>query len=140
MRRHAARSSDCIASASSSSACLTAAPPRACSVSNRRRIRAMAQNRLMAVGRVDASSWQMPSSSARSAGPSPAALRTPRAMPKAAATPMAGAPRMAMSLIAAATSAWLRQRIITCSAGSRRWSMSTTSPSCHSTVGTIRGS
>ena len=48
--------------------------------------------------------------SATSAAPSLAVVRTPRARPSAAATPIAGAPRIAMSRIAAATSWWVRQR------------------------------
>ena len=65
-------------------------------------IRSIAQNRLTAVGRVAASVAQMtstwPSTSASSA------FNTPIATPIAAATPIAGAPRMIMSRIAVATS------------------------------------
>ena len=62
----------------------------------------MAQNRLTAVGRVDASSAQIVSNCAsRSAG---SACATPSATPMAAATPMAGAPRMIIVRMASATS------------------------------------
>jgi hypothetical protein len=77
--------------------------------------------------------------SARSAAPSERVWRAPSARPSAAATPIAGAPRIAMSRIAAATSWWSRQRSRLCSAGRRRWSIITTTPFSHATVGTMRG-
>ena len=88
------------------------------------------------MGRVAASVAHMSLHSAWSAAPSLRVVRAPRARPRAAATPIAGAPRIAMSLMAAATSWWSRQRRNTCSAGRRRWSIITTTPSSHVTVGT----
>ena len=59
-------------------------------------MRSMAQNKFTAVGRVAASVLQTVSKSAPSC--------TPNATPIAAATPMAGAPRITMVLMASATS------------------------------------
>jgi hypothetical protein len=68
-------------------------------------IRSIAQKRLTAVGRVAAirshSFWN---STANCLVPVALLLRIPSAMPMAAATPMAGAPRMTIVLIARATS------------------------------------
>ena len=75
----------------------------AASRANRRRMRSIAQNRLTAVGRVAAISAHMASNAAWSLGPSDVSRRTPRASPSAAVTPMAGAPRTAMSRMATAT-------------------------------------
>ena len=55
----------------------------------------------------------------------------------AAATPIAGAPRMTIVLIARATSLPVTQRTYTSLAGSLRWSTMTTASSCHSIVGSI---
>ena len=65
-------------------------------------MRSMAQKRLTAVGRVAASVAQMVSNSASSREGS--ACSTPIATPMAAATPMAGAPRITIERIASATS------------------------------------
>ena len=73
-------------------------------------IRSMAQNRFTAVGRVDAiNSQSLKKSVASFCVPVDVLCFTPRARPIAAATPMAGAPRMTMVLIARATSAAVRQ-------------------------------
>ena len=63
-------------------------------------MRSIAQKRFTAVGRVAAISAHMASNAAWSAVPSAASRRTPRASPSAAVTPMAGAPRTAMSRMA----------------------------------------
>jgi hypothetical protein len=55
---------------------------------------------------------------------------------RAAVTPMAGAPRTAMSRMATATWWWSRQRRKTSSPGRRRWSINTTVSSSNATVGT----
>ena len=93
--------------------------------------RSSAQPRLIAVGREPASCARASASSRRRAGVSAAAeLRATCAIPIAAAMPIAGAPRMASSRIAAHTSATVVQRRSTRSPGSRVWSSSTTaSPS-----------
>jgi hypothetical protein len=49
----------------------------------------------------------------------------------AAATPMAGAPRIIMSRMAAATSWYVRQVTYFTSRGRRVWSIMTTAPSIH---------
>jgi len=71
----------------------------------------MAQNRFTAVGRVPAISSQILwKSAANFCVPVALLFRMPSAMPMAAATPMAGAPRMTMVLMARATSAAVLQR------------------------------
>ncbi len=70
------------------------------------RILSMAQKRLTAVGRVAARSRAACSTSATSGGPALAERRAARATPNAAATPMAGAPRITMVRMASATSVW----------------------------------
>jgi hypothetical protein len=67
--------------------------------------RSIAQNKSTAVGRVRASVSQIVANSERNARRVVASDRsTPTAMPMAAAMPIAGAPRITMSLIAFATS------------------------------------
>src|SRR6266536_5268899 len=134
-----ARSSSRMARASARRPSRTAASPCGSSAAKRRRMRSMAQKRLTAVGRVTRICSHTPSRSRRSAAPSAVERRTPSAIPKAAVTPMAGAPRTAMSRMAAATSAGCRQRRYDSSCGSRRWSISTTDSSSHTTVRTTRG-
>ena len=56
----------------------------------------------------------------------------------AAATPMAGAPRMIISLMAAATSSYVRQVTNVSSSGSRVWSIMTTPASVHWIVSTMK--
>jgi len=74
-------------------------------------IRSIAQNRFTAVGRVAAIISQILwNSAANFCVPVAELLRIPMAMPIAAATPMAGAPRMTMVLIARATSAAVLHR------------------------------
>jgi hypothetical protein len=71
----------------------------------------MAQNRLTAVGRVDAIMSQIFwKSTANWRVPLALLFRMPSAMPIAAATPIAGAPRITMVRIARATSCAVRQR------------------------------
>src|SRR5687767_5680805 len=60
-----------------------------------------------------------------------------RAMPIAAATPMAGAPRITIVLMALATSLAVLQVTYTSDAGSLRWSIITTASPFHSIVGSI---
>ena len=68
-------------------------------------MRSMAQKRSTAVGRVFARTAQISANSGRSSSTEFALeCRTPSAAPMAAATPMAGAPRMTMSRMALATS------------------------------------
>jgi hypothetical protein len=99
-----------------------------------RRMRSIAQKRFTAVGRVAAKVRQRRSKSrARSPGRK---VRAPRAIPMPAATPIAGAPRMTMSLIARATSRWSRYTRYTSRCGSSRWSIMTTLPFRHSIVRT----
>jgi len=87
-----------------------AVPARA-AAPNDRFIRSIAQNRFTAVGRVAAmSSHVLWNSAANFWVPVAALLRMPSAMPIAAATPMAGAPRMTIVLIARATSGAVLQR------------------------------
>ena len=74
-------------------------------------MRSMPQNRFTAVGRVAASVLQTVSKSAPSC--------TPKATPIAAATPIAGAPRITMVLMASATSRYVRQVTNFCSRGRR---------------------
>jgi len=72
---------------------------------NRRLMRSRAQKRSTAVGRVFASVPQISvNSGARISTDVAGECRTPRAAPIAAATPMAGAPRMTISRMALATS------------------------------------
>src|SRR5207248_3210368 len=59
-------------------------------------------------------------------------------MPIAAATPIAGAPRITIVLIARATSAAVAQRTYTSSAGSLRWSIMTTTSSSLAMVGSMQ--
>ena len=74
-------------------------------------MRSIAQNRFTAVGRVDAiSSHIFWNSTASFCVPVALLRRTPRAMPSAAATPIAGAPRITIVLIARATSGAVVQR------------------------------
>ena len=74
-------------------------------------MRSIAQKRLTAVGRVAAiSSHSFWNSAASFWVPVALLFRTPRAMPIAAATPIAGAPRMTMVWMARATSAAVLQR------------------------------
>ncbi len=69
-------------------------------------MRSIAQNRLTAVGRVPAMrSHRLVNSIANCFVPVDLLRRMPSAMPMAAATPMAGAPRITIVLIARATSA-----------------------------------
>jgi hypothetical protein len=66
-------------------------------------MRAIAQNRLTAVGRVEASVLQMTSNSGRSSSVVVAVLpATPSATPMAAETPIAGAPRTTMVVMMSA--------------------------------------
>jgi hypothetical protein len=55
----------------------------------------------------------------------------------AAATPIAGAPRMTMVLIARATSLAVRQWTYTSSAGSLRWSIITIASASRAMVGSM---
>src|SRR5581483_8674583 len=100
-----------------------------CSEAIKDRIRSMPQNRFTAVGRVAARVLQTVSKS------SPA--WTPRATPIAAATPIAGAPRITMVLIASATSRYVRQVTKRCWRGRRVWSIITTPASVHWMVSTM---
>ena len=82
----------------------TEQPPCAASA-KARFIRSIAQNRLTAVGRVAAIRSQVFWNSVANCFVPVALLRRmPRAIPIAAATPIAGAPRMTIVLIALATS------------------------------------
>ena len=63
--------------------------------------------------------------------------RIPNAMPIAAATPMAGAPRITMVLMAFATSLAVRHLTQISDPGNFRWSIMTTASSCQSMVGSI---
>ena len=95
-------SSAAIASASATSAASIASGAAPPSAAKRRAIRSSAAKRLTAVGRVAASRRRAVSK--RSAGGVEAPLRIEKAAPYAAATPIAGAPRTAMSRIATAIS------------------------------------
>ena len=87
--------------------CAGLRPPSA----NARFIRSIAQNRLTAVGRVAAISSQIFwNSAANFCVPVAVLRRIPSAMPIAAATPIAGAPRITIVLIARATSGAVLQR------------------------------
>ena len=90
------------------------------------RISSSAQRRLIAVGREAAST-----SYARSTS-SPCVAAS--AIPYAAATPMAGAPRTARVRIASASSTASWQRSSTTSSGSRRWSSTTTASASSLTI------
>jgi hypothetical protein len=93
---------------------------------------------LTAVGRVAAISVQIFCSSTASWGVAFALLRfTPSAMPIAAATPIAGAPRITIVRMALATSCGVRQRTYSSCDGSFRWSTMITTSSCQSIVGSI---
>src|SRR6478672_1136111 len=95
---------------------------RACSADGSSRISSSAHARLTAVGR--------DSRRTRSAASRSSPFDAASAMPYAAATPIAGAPRTTIVRIASATSAADRHSTSTSSSGSRRWSRSTTaSPS-----------
>ena len=84
-------------------------------------MRSMAQNRLTAVGRVPAIRLQVFWNSVANALVPVALLRLmPSAMPIAAATPMAGAPRITIVVMAFATSLAVRQRTQTSAPGSFR--------------------
>ena len=61
----------------------------------------------------------------------------PSASPMAAHTPMAGAPRITMVVIALATSLPVRHVTYTSDAGSLRWSIITTASVFHSIVGSM---
>src|SRR5205814_8401576 len=99
------------------------------------RIRSMAQNRLTAVGRVAAITLHMKlKSNSRSATEVPTDWLAPRANPMAAETPMAGAPRTTIFLIASATSSYERSVRYFSSFGSRRWSNMRTPSLVHSMV------
>ncbi len=83
--------------------------PACAAAAKQRFIRSMAQKRFTAVGRVEASSSQVFwNSAANFAVPVALLLRMPSAKPIAADTPMAGAPRMTIVLMARATSAAVR--------------------------------
>jgi hypothetical protein len=98
-------------------------------------MRSMAQNRFTAVGRVAAISSQNRWNSVANCFVPLALLRfIPSASPIAAATPIAGAPRMTIVLIAFATSLAVLQVTYTSDAGSLRWSIITTASSFHSIV------
>src|SRR6185503_16239734 len=98
----------------------------------------MAQNKLTAVGRVAAirshSFWN---SVVNCLVPVALLLRIPRAIPIAAATPIAGAPRITIVLIALATSAAVLQVTYTSTAGSLRWSIIMMESDCRSMVGSM---
>src|SRR5919201_172879 len=99
----------------------------------------MAQNRFTAVGRVAAiSSQTFWNSAANFVVPVALLLRVPSAIPIAAATPIAGAPRITIVLIARATSAAVLQRTYTSSTGSLRWSIITTTSFSRAIVGSIK--
>src|SRR5262245_25210457 len=101
-------------------------------------MRSIAQKRLTAVGRVPAiSSHVFWNSAANFCVPVALLFRMPTAMPIAAATPIAGAPRITIVLIARATSAADLQRTYTSSAGSFRWSIITTTSASRAIVGNI---
>ena len=98
----------------------------------------MAQNRLTAVGRVAAirsqSFWN---SVVNCLVPVALLRRIPSAMPIAAATPMAGAPRITIVLIALATSCAVLHVTYTSDTGSLRWSIMTTASPFQSIVGSM---
>ncbi len=97
------RERDCRASVTS--ACLSCGSGNSLASSNLRSMRRMAQKRLTAVGRVAPMVSQICSKSRRSSERwSASESRTPSAMPIAAATPIAGAPRTVILRIASATS------------------------------------
>ena len=98
----------------------------------------MAQKRLTAVGRVAAIRSQVFWNSVDELLVPVALLRRiPSAMPIAAATPIAGAPRMTIVLIAFATSGAVLHVTYTSTPGSFRWSIITTASSFHSMVGSM---
>src|SRR5438552_2509830 len=103
-------------------------------------MRSIAQNRFTAVGRVPARVSAISSNSARSSAIFVAfESRTPRATPIAAATPMAGAPRMTIERIAPAMSRYVLNMGYSSTVGSFRWSIILTPSSVHSIVFTITG-
>src|SRR5438477_4287736 len=102
-------------------------------------MRSIAQNRLTAVGRVAAiSSHTFWNSAANFCVPVALLLRMPIAMPIAAATPIAGAPRITIVLMARATSAAVLHRTYTSCDGSLRWSIITTTSSSRAMVGSMK--
>src|SRR5229473_2957516 len=98
-------------------------------------MRSIAQNRLTAVGRVAPMTLHMKRKSySRSAIEVPTDWFAPSAKPIAAETPIAGAPRTTIFLIASATSSYDRSVRYFSSVGSRRWSSIRTPSLVHSTV------
>src|SRR5204863_5848533 len=94
-----------------------------------------AQNKFTAVGRVASMTLHMKSKSySRSATDVPTDWPAPSARPIAAETPIAGAPRTTIFLIASATSSYERSVRYFSSFGSRRWSSMRTPSLVHSTV------
>ena len=124
---------------SSSSRFISSTEAPACTCrANTRFMRSMAQNRFTAVGRVAAISSQSFWNSVANCLVPLAPLRfMPSARPMAAATPIAGAPRITIVLMAFATSLAVLQVTYTSDAGSLRWSIITTVSSFHSMVGSI---
>jgi hypothetical protein len=118
MRTQDSMSSRAIASASARSAASIASGSPSAIRANAFSMRSSAANRLTAVGRVAARSRRATPN--RSAGGVGAPLRIENAAPYAAATPIAGAPRTAMSRIASAISGARSSRSQTSSPGSRR--------------------
>ena len=92
-----------MASASRSSSVRSVSGERRRLRAKTRRMRSIAQKRLTAVGRVAA---KVRHRRAKWRPKSPRSVRAPSAIPMAAATPTAGAPRITMSLMARATSRW----------------------------------
>src|SRR6185436_17322187 len=126
------------ASASSRAAISCTEPPLAAASAKAVFIRSIAQNRLTAVGRVAAiSSHSRWNSVVNCLVPVAALRRAPSASPMAAATPMAGAPRITIVVIALATSFAVRQVTYTSAPGSLRWSIITIASSVRSMVGSI---
>src|SRR5712692_3887428 len=98
-------------------------------------MRSTAQNKLTAVGRVPSMTLHMNlKSNSRSATDVPTDWLAPSARPIAADTPIAGAPRTTIFLIASATSSYERSIKYFSSVGSRRWSSIETPSLVHSTV------
>src|SRR2546425_67011 len=121
--RLAATSSSRIAWASATRRTRSSANGRSRAASATRRIRSRAQNRLTAVGRVAASPLMATSRSARSSSKVVAGLwRAASATPKAAVTPMAGAPRTTSVRIASITSCHRGNARSISSRGRRVWS------------------
>src|SRR4249919_233615 len=134
MRTQRSTSSTWIASALARSASRSA-PGSRCASAASSTIRSTAHGRFTAVGRAAASPAAARATSSRSTSTLPAVLRTAAsATPYAAATPIAGAPRTAMSRIASATCCQVASRSSTASAGRRRWSSRTTASSSRRTI------